>query len=400
MHQPTEATLDIAASKMRSPLAALARSTLRVCLWDRPTLAVLVLVQILLLLPALMGYPTLSDQAIGQEQARQTREILSTSTANGVYDSAPADLKDINARELTVLGEAASTPYPSRDFFDAYARYYDIELESVKAGYSEPDPSLYARSELIHRLAQLENPEVYDTAAEMSATYYLAFVLGLMPGIVPLLPIALLAGASQRRLATRSLEQATPIHRAKKRATALGVALALALAALALELAPATLLALVRNGLGNLAYPVVQIVDGNVASTTVGEVLAKDMALIMGAALVTTALAATAEAILPSCGLGLSLALLVAPLLPLYASRETEWQKIARHLPSSYLSCGSVVGMPVYANGLDIRVISGTTWELGCATLLAFAAALVLAALLVDSLQERSRLGRLQRRFS
>ena len=377
MHQPTKATLDIAASKMRSPLAALARSTLRVCLWDRPTLAVLVLVQILLLLPALMGYPTLSDQAIGQEQARQTREILSTSTANGVYDSAPADLKDINARELTVLGEAASTPYPSRDFFDAYARYYDIELESVKAGYSEPDPSLYARSELIHRLAQLENPEVYDTAAEMSATYYLAFVLGLMPGIVPLLPITLLVGASQRRLATRSLEQAAPIHRAKKRTTALGVALALA-----------------------LAYPVVQIVDGNVASTTVGEVLAKDMALIMGAALVTTALAATAEAILPRCGLGLSLALLVAPLLPLYTSRETEWQKIARHLPSSYLSCGSVVGMPVYTNGLDIRVISGTTWELGCAALLAFAAALVLAALLVDSLQERSRSGRLQRRFS
>lgn len=399
MHQSTKATLDIAASKMRSPLAALARSTLRVCLWDRPTLAVLVLVQILLLLPALMGYPTLSDQAIGQEQARQTREILSTSTANGVYDSAPADLKDINARELTVLGEAASTPYPSRDFFDAYARYYDIELESVKAG-CEPDPSLYARSELIHRLAQLENPEVYDTAAEMPATYYLAFVLGLMPGIVPLLPIALLAGASQRRLATRSLEQAAPIHRAKKRTTALGVALALALAVLALELAPATLLALVRNGLGNLAHPVVQIVDGNVASTTVREVLAKDMALIMGAALVTTALAATAEAILPRCGLGLSLALLVAPLLPLYASRETEWQKIARHLPSSYLSCGSVVGMPVYANGLDIRVISGTTWELGCATLLAFAAALVLAALLVDSLQERSRSGRLQRRFS
>lgn len=304
MHQPTEATLDIAASKMRSPLAALARSTLRVCLWDRPTLAVLILVQILLLLPALMGYPTLSDQAIGQEQARQTREILSTSTANGVYDSAPADLKDINARELTVLGEAASTPYPSRDFFDAYARYYDIELESVKAGYSEPDPSLYARSELIHRLAQLENPEVYDTAAEMSVTYYLVFVLGLMPGIVPLLPIALLASASQRRLATRSLEQAAPIHRAKKRTTALGVALALALAVLALELAPAALLALVRNGLGNLAYPVVQIVDGNVASATVREVLAKDMALIMGAALVTTALAATAEAILPRCGLG------------------------------------------------------------------------------------------------
>ena len=36
-------------------------------------------------------------------------------------------------------------------------------------------------------------------------------------------------------------------------------------------------------------------------------------------------LAAHAEAILPSCGLGLSLALLVAPLFPLYASRETEW---------------------------------------------------------------------------
>lgn len=400
MPQPTATAASTTAPRARSPLATFAASTLKTCLQDRATLAVLVLVQILLLLPALMGYPTLSDQAIGQEQARQTRDILSSSVSSGAYDSAPDDLKDINTRELSALGEATSAPYPSKAFFDAYARYYDIELESVKAGYSEPDLSLYARSELIHRLAQLENPEAYDTAAEMSATYYLAFVLGLMPGIVPLLPIALLAGASQRRLATRSLEQAAPIHRAKKRTTALGVALALALAVLALELAPATLLALVRNGLGNLAYPVVQVVDGNVASTTVGEVLAKDMALIMGAALVTTALAATAEAILPRCGLGLSLALLVAPLLPLYASRETEWQKIASHLPSSYLSCGSVVGMPVYANGLDIRVISGTTWELGCATLLAFAAALVLATLLVDSLQERSRSGRLQRRFS
>lgn len=400
MPQPTATTASTTAPRARSPLATFAASTLKTCLQDRATLAVLVLVQILLLLPALMGYPTLSDQAIGQEQARQTRDILSSSVSSGAYDSAPDDLKDINTRELSALGEATSAPYPSKAFFDAYARYYDIELESVKAGYSEPDLSLYARSELIHRLAQLENPEAYDTAVEMSATYYLAFVLGLMPGIVPLLPIALLAGASQRRLATRSLEQEAPIHRAKKRTTALGVALALALAVLALELAPATLLALVRNGLGNLAYPVAQVVDGNVASTTVGEVLAKDTALIMGAALVTTALAATAEAILPRCGLGLSLALLVAPLLPLYVSRETEWQKIARHLPSSYLSCGSVVGMPVYANGLDIRVISGTTWELGCATLLAFAAALVLATLLVDSLQERSRSGRLQRRFS
>lgn len=400
MPQPTATAASTTAPRARSPLATFAASTLKTCLQDRATLAILVLVQILLLLPALMGYPTLSDQAIGQEQARQTRDILSSSVSSGAYDSAPDDLRDINTRELSALGEATSAPYPSKAFFDAYARYYDIELESVKAGYSEPDPSLYARSELIHRLAQLENPKVYDTAAEMPATYYLAFVLGLMPGIVPLLPIALLAGVSQRRPATRSLERAAPIHRAKKRATALGAALILTLAVLALELAPATLLALVRNGLGNLAYPVVQIVDGNVASTTVGEVLAKDMALIMGAALVTTALAATAEAILPRCGLGLSLALLVAPLLPLYASRETEWQKIARHLPSSYLSCGSVVGMPVYANGLDIRVISGTTWELGCATLLAFAAALVLAALLVDSLQERSRSGRLQRRFS
>lgn len=400
MPQPTATAASTAAPRARSPLATFAASTLGTCLQDRATLAVLVLVQILLLLPALMGYPTLSDQAIGQEQARQTRDILLSSVSSGVYDSAPGDLKDINARELSVLGEAASAPYPSKVFFDAYARYYDIEIESVKAGYSDPDPSLYARSELIHRLAQAENPKVYPTAAEMPATYYLAFVLGLMPGIVPLLPIALLASAAQRRLVGRTLAQAAPIHLAKKRLIALAVVAILALAALFVELAPSALLALARNGLGSLSYPVVGIADGKVVSSVIGDVLVKDALLIIGAALATIALVGTAESALPRCGLGASLALLVAPLIPLYASQEAEWRAVARHLPSTYLSCGSIVGMPVYANGLDIRAIPGTTWELGCAILLLSAAALTLLALLVEATRERARSKQLERRLS
>lgn len=400
MPQPTATAASTAAPRARSPLATFAASTLGTCLQDRATLAVLVLVQILLLLPALMGYPTLSDQAIGQEQARQTRDILLSSVSSGVYDSAPGDLKDINARELSVLGEAASAPYPSKVFFDAYARYYDIEIESVKAGYSDPDPSLYARSELIHRLAQAENPKVYPTAAEMPATYYLAFVLGLMPGIVPLLPIALLASAAQRRLVGRTLAQAAPIHLAKKRLIALAVVAILALAALFVELTPSALLALARNGLGSLSYPVVGIADGKVVSSVIGDVLVKDALLIIGAALATIALVGTAESALPRCGLGASLALLVAPLIPLYASQEAEWRAVARHLPSTYLSCGNIVGMPVYANGLDIRAIPGTTWELGCAILLLSAAALTLLALLVEATRERARSKQLERRLS
>lgn len=390
----------LAAAKPRAPLAALARSTLRACLADRSTLAALILVQLLLLLPALVGYPTLSNQAVGQQQARQTLEILSANMSGGVFDSAPEALLDINARELDALGDATSAPYPSSDFFAAYARYFDIEIESARAGYAEPDPSLCARSELVHQLASLEYPEVYPTAAVMPATYYAAFVLGLMPGIVPLLPVALLAAASQRRLGRRTLEQAAPVSQAGKRMVTLGTAAVLAMAVLAIELAPAVLLALVRSGLGSLAYPVVSIVDGTVCSSSIGELLARDAALLGASALTTAALAAAVESALPRTGLAAALALLALPLMPLYASQSEGWRAIARHLPSSYLSCGSIVGMPVYANGLDIRVIPGTTWELGCMTLLASAAVLALLALLASALREKVASRRLERRFS
>ena len=180
----------------RSPTTAMVRTSLSDCLSSKALIVALILAQALFLLPGLVGYPTLSDLAIGQEQVNQTLEILSTGMESGAYDSAPDALKGINARELEALTGASNAPYPSKEFFIAYAQYYDVEIECAKLGHTESTPSLYARSELIHRLASLENPEVYASAAEMPAMYYLAFVLGLMPGITLLLPVALLTSGS------------------------------------------------------------------------------------------------------------------------------------------------------------------------------------------------------------
>lgn len=384
----------------RSPMTAMVHTSLSDCLSSKALIVVLILAQAFFLLPGLVGYPTLSDLAIGQEQVNQTLEILSTGMESGAYDSAPDALKDINARELEALTTASNAPYPSKEFFIAYAQYYDVEIECAKLGHTESTPSLYARSELIHRLAGLEKPEVYASATEMPATYYLAFVLGLMPGIILLLPVALLTSGSQRRLGGRTLVSMAPVSRASERLACTAVASVLSLACLAAALLPAALLAAIRNGIGDFAYPVACVTDGVVSSSTIGDVLAQDAALMTFASLMVVALVAVAESIRAHCGLGAAFALLVCPLIPIYTSQSTRWRAVARHLPSSYISCGSVVGLPVYANGLDIRAIPGTTWELGLATLFLFAIALLAIALFTDMARERTATKQLARRFS
>lgn len=137
-----------------------------------------------------------------------------------------------------------------------------------------------------------------------------------------------------------------------------------------------------------------------VSSSTIGDMLAQDAALMTFASLMVVALVAMAESIRARCGLGVAFALLVCPLIPIYTSQSTRWRAVARHLPSSYISCGSVVGLPVYANGLDIRAIPGTTWELGLVTLFLFAIALLAIALFTDMARERTATKRLARRFS
>lgn len=281
----------------RSPMTAMVRTSLSDCLSSKALIVVLILAQALFLLPGLAGYPTLSDLAIGQEQASQTLEILLTGMESGAYDSAPDALKDINAREIEALTAASNAPNPSKEFFTAYAQYYDVEIECAKLGHTESTPSLYARSELIHRLAGLENPEVYASATEMPTTYYLAFVVGLMPGIILLLPVALLTSGSQRRLGGRTLVSMAPVSRASERLACTAVASVLSLACLAAALLPAALLAATKNGIGDFAYPVVSIADGAVSSSTIGDVLAQDAALMALASLMVVALVTVAESI-------------------------------------------------------------------------------------------------------
>lgn len=105
----------------RSPMTAMVRTSLSDCLGSKALIVVLILAQALFLLPGLVGYPTLSDLVIGQKQASQTLEILLTGMESGAYGSAPDALKDTNARQLEALTAASNAPYPSKEFFTAYA---------------------------------------------------------------------------------------------------------------------------------------------------------------------------------------------------------------------------------------------------------------------------------------
>lgn len=355
-------------ARRHSSALAYARGLFAVILRSKVVIAALVVAQLLFLLPMVAGYPT-GSIAVDREMCR-TNAYLAKSNLLEYGNEHPEELLGLAKQETQYLFDALDAEYPSKEYFAAFGKAREIEVAEQEAGYLTGGIETEAGATLLRQLSALDNPRVYASAQELPALNYLALSAGVMPAIVLLLPGIVAAYEALRRLHGNGLFAMAPFGEPGRYGGALLVSTLFALLSPLAVSVPAGLIALVRNGFGDPAFPVVLIKNGTVATSTVLEALGEDVALLALSATATTLLMSLINRAGALFTLGVGLTATILPLLPIYGAETSPWHAVGSWLPSSYLQLGQVIGYPTYANGLDIVTFQGTSFERGSIVLL------------------------------
>lgn len=156
---------------------------------------------------------------------------------------------------------------------------------------------------------------------------------------------------------------------------------ACAAAGLAAVLMPAALVALLRNGIGDPAYPLVHIIAGDVVASSAGRAIAEDIALLALAGIALVSVMCVVGRAGATGAFAAGVALCVLPLLPLYSASSAPWAAFGAWLPTTYLRPDQVIGQMTYSVAFDISAFPQATVERGAAILACTAAATCLAGI-------------------
>lgn len=365
------------------PLLAYAADLLRVCLRDKAIAASLVACQALLLLPMIVGFP-MNEEAINRDRALSMLGIV-RNELSAYKDEFPEELYDLTQQQYRHYSDAVAAKYPSKEFFQAMAAASEVEDAEQRAGYLTGDNVHGAYAKLFDGLASIDGTPVYATAADLPALEYLAFALGLMPAIVVLLPAVVATTSIVRRLRGQTLLANAPIGKAARRAVATMASIACAAAGLAAVLMPAALVALLRNGIGDPAYPLVHIIVGDVVASSAGRAIAEDIALLALAGIALVSVMCVVGRAGATGAFAAGVALCVLPLLPPYSASSAPWAVFGAWLPTTYLRLDQVIGQMTYSVAFDISAFPQATVERGAAILAFAAAATCLAGIALEA---------------
>ena len=356
----------------------------------------------------------LAGASLAIEGAQSTEAILSRLSEEGRPLSA-ALAEDLLAAEN------------DRAFYTALARQLRWFEQQTRAGeLIGGNAGNYAlEASFLERLITLNDPRVFEQTADMPLLILLTVHwqrLGRIPLIssladaltlanratdplasypsigyaahllfaAPLVTVALVATRWQTH---RYLAAQAPVPRAGALAATLVVSTALAAAALVAIMLPTALVALLRNGIGDTAYPVAYYFGTEPVLTTTGLALGALARRILLVALCTSSLALCMAAIsrrfLPGA---VVLCILAAfPLMPQYFDHLGPLADVVPWLPSTYLCIPETVGAGESIPTLESAIMSlpGVTPERGRAVL----GATVLTALALSAGAELYRWG-------
>lgn len=327
---------------------------------------------------------------------------LNASIASGRFQSAPRDLQALLNEEAACLESAATAESPQA-FYEAVASVEDVRVAECDAGYLDTYRSaLIIQRELASKLADL--PDVawfYDGSRSYPALYYLAWIVGMVPQVTFVIPcIVAAASVCVQRSGVRLLAR-PPLGLPAYDVSGVVASAACSLAILALASAPAFVVALVANGLGDATFPVVFNQAGEVRAYTAGGVILRFALLYalfslfvgglaeLGRAVTGNALIGSACACVPAAYLFVSQympALFATPdamLESYYASLSAdhalspEWMS---WLPTTYLDLASTSGHATPGDAVDVLAVRGASWPRACVVMaLCSAACAVLA---------------------
>ncbi len=163
--------------------------------------------------------------------------------------------------------------------YASLAEYERLRLEAADLpALAQNDPvgdplRVEAKIALLEGLAASDQLELYNMSTRMPGSFYLSFVFGAAPFAFWLAPACVTALLIARHRCRGSLIQQAPVSFTVELGAGCVVASAIALAVLALVVIPGTAYATMRNGVGEMGYPVVFIQSGGVVATTVASAL-------------------------------------------------------------------------------------------------------------------------------
>ena len=369
----------------------------------------------------------LAGASLAIEGAQSTEAILSRLSEEGRPLSAANRDALEDARTSAALAEDLLAAENDRAFYTALARQLRWFEQQTRAGeLIGGNAGNYAlEASFLERLITLNDPRVFEQTADMPLLILLTVHwqrLGRIPLInsladaltlanratdplasypsigyaahllfaAPLVTVALVATRWQTH---RYLAAQAPVPRAGALAATLVVSTALAAAALVAIMLPTALVALLRNGIGDTAYPVAYYFGTEPVLTTTGLALGALARRILLVALCTSSLALCMAAIsrrfLPGAVvLGILAAL---PLMPQYFDHLGPLADVVPWLPSTYLCIPETVGAGESIPTLESAIMNlpGVTPERGRAVL----GATVLTALALSAGAELYRWG-------
>lgn len=253
--------------------AALARMLL-----SGPALYALALIMAAaLVVPAVFSVDSdVSGYSVESYKNVQLRQLYSQLESGGYAKDSDEYLllqRQADALSGYVYSETAAKGYAS------LAEYERLRLEAADLpALAQNDPvddplRVEAKIALLEGLAASDEPELYNMSTRMPGSFYLSFVFGAAPFAFWLAPACVTALLVARYRCRGSLIQQAPVSFAVELGAGCVVASAIALAMLALVVIPGTAYATMRNGVGEMGYPVVFIQSGGVVVATVASAL-------------------------------------------------------------------------------------------------------------------------------
>ena len=260
-------------SAFASYTAALARMLL-----SGPALYALALIMAAaLVVPAVFSVDTnVRDFSVESYKNMQLRQLYAQ-LESGAYaqDSDEYHMLQRQADALSgyVYSETSAKGYASLAEYERL-RIEAADLPALVQNDPVGDPlRVEAKIALLEGLAASDQLELYNMSTRMPGSFYLSFVFGAAPFAFWLAPACVTALLIARHRCRGSLIQQAPVSFTVELGAGCVVASAIALAMLVLVVIPGTAYATMRNGVGEMGYPVVFIQSGGVVATTVASAL-------------------------------------------------------------------------------------------------------------------------------
>lgn len=355
-----------------------------------------IILGILLLIP--MFYPLpMGDSGY----TRESFEAQWDSPMGEVYlapgSSMPQALGSAISQSQALIANILSA-HEGSEYWEAVATYedYRLELNKSQGGTTLTDDFdvntlLEARVRLLQGIASSGDPVYFWRSTDVRALYYVSYVLANVPYFLVLLPVVAIALVCCRASSQGRLLAHVPLGFAARYYSTVFSLFITSLCSLLVACVPGFLVALLKNGLGDISYPVVYVSSGQIVETSMGSVAAGSF--VLGAAICLMLSLIMSLFVMVKSGPGcISAFVLVVgiPLMPAYYGGAIPQQVLAL-LPTTYLNVPAIVGYPDYLCGLDIAPILGCTLQQALLVLWAWSAAVAVVAALCGAIAAMRR---------